>query len=356
MKITIRVDSSIQIGTGHLMRTLALANRLREEKASVSFICRDLEGNLSHLVESQKFGLHRLPKPKHPNTGGWLEVTLDQELQETKAVLSKEGEPIDWLIVDHYALDQEWEKALRPMVKRIMVIDDLANRPHDCNLLLDQNLHAGGEKRYEKLVPPECETLLGPTYALLREEFKKAHQTARTRDGTIRRVFIFFGGVDPSHETEKALRALALLKLADIEVDLIVGKENPARENIQKLCADLPRYHFHSQVANISEFMINADLALGAAGTTTWERLSVGLPSVVISIAKNQEKSAECAAKAGAHVYLGKGPEITDSHLAEQIEILLKDKEMMKKISKKAFKLVDGIGVERVVRKMEELL
>ncbi len=357
MRIAIRVDASEQIGMGHVMRTLTLAHELKKKGAEVSFVSRELPGNLCGFIESQGFFIQRLPSPQgvpieaplaHSH---WLGVDWSLDAEQTSAAIRK-LKP-HWLVVDHYALDKNWESNLRSSANKIMVIDDLADRPHDCDLLVDQNLYDRLETRYQGLISAKCETLLGPDYALLREEFKSTQRQLRPRDGSVRKIFIFFGGVDPSRETEKALRALSLLKLENLEVDVIVGKTNPARENIQKFCAELPHCHFHSQVTNISQFMREADLALGGGGTTTWERLCLGLPSIVISIAENQEKVAECVAKTGGQIYLGKASEINDQRLAAQIRILLEDQKTVKEISAKALRIVDGLGTERVSQKIQ---
>lgn len=305
----IRVDSSTTIGSGHLMRCLTLATQMREARYEVHFICRDLAGALLSLVEEQGFPLCVLPRHEsHANLKGyaaWLTVSQEEDARETQDVLHKIL-PVVRLIVDSYALDETWERELRPLVSEIFVIDDLANRRHDCDILLDQNFYLHMEHRYDGLVPIGCKLLLGPRHALLRQEFYEAKKRLRSRDGMLRRILIFYGGVDRTRETEKAIQALLLLKLQQIEVDVVVGSGNVRQEQIRQLCEVHDFLHFHSQVSNMAELMANADLCLGAGGTTTWERCFLGLPAIVTAVAENQFQVCEDCAIAGFIHYVGR--------------------------------------------------
>ncbi len=182
MKIAIRVDSSVLIGSGHLMRCLTLAGQLREQGGEVHFICRNLEGNLSHLITDRGYYLHLLPRAEKDDSltgyAAWLTVPQLRDAEETVAVM-RELEPVGRLVIDSYALDATWESVLRPYAEEMFVIDDLANRNHDCDILLDQNFYRNKEHRYDGLVPANCKMFLGPEHALLRPEFYKARETLR---------------------------------------------------------------------------------------------------------------------------------------------------------------------------------
>ncbi len=309
MKFAIRTDSSTKIGSGHLMRCLTLAEELREKNQQVVFVCRELEGNLIHLIKQKGFEVFSLPFPSgdfeaDPSVphSKWLETSWQNDLEQTKEALKIFGE-FDWLVVDHYALDCKWEAEIRDLTRKIMVIDDLADRKHDCDLLLDQNLYENMEVRYQGLVPDKCKLLLGPQYVLLRKEFKEARKNLRKRDGSIKRILIFFGGVDPTNETEKALKAIDELNKPEIVIDVVVGASNPNKQQIEKLCSERPNTNFYCQVQNMAELMNEADLAIGAGGTTTWERCYLGLPSIVVPIADNQVAIVEYAFKKGILKY-----------------------------------------------------
>jgi len=354
MKVVIRADASHRIGTGHLMRCLTLADMLRENGAVVSFICREHAGNLCDLVEEKGYAVHRLPYAE-PEVGigsneylQWLAVSQEEDARQTQAIVQREREKPTWLIVDHYALYEKWEKAMRPHTERIMVIDDLANRHHNCDLLLDQNLYEDLHTRYDDLLPPGCQKLLGPTYALLRPEFRQARQSLRKRDGSVKRLLIFFGGVDPTNETAKALEAVQLLNRPEIIVDVVVGAANSHTDLLKKQCADLTNVTVHGQVKNMAELMANADLAIGASGTTTWERCCLGLPTLVIAIAENQVAIAQESHRFGIAAYLGRAEEVTVQGLYAELEQLLKQLSVLRQMGKKAAKLVDGNGAESI--------
>ena len=206
--IVFRTDASQQIGSGHVMRCLTLAEALREAGGTIAFITRNHLGNLNDYIKSKEFNIHSLPDRNESNLSEslsgyekWLGVQQSQDAKDTIQVLS-EIDP-DWLIVDHYALDNNWEGELRPYTKKIMVIDDLANRCHDCDVLLDQN-YFHNQDRYSQLLSPSTIQLLGPQYALLRKCFAEKRKSFIHNSNEINRVFIFFGGTDPDNLTTMA--------------------------------------------------------------------------------------------------------------------------------------------------------
>lgn len=350
MNILIRADSSIQIGAGHVMRCLALADGLRRHGAAVSFACRELPGNICSLIAEGGYAVHRLPVLGGGNAQGAGNLDWREDAQQTASLLAAGKAVADWLIVDHYALGREWETLMRPYVGRIMAIDDLADRIHDCDLLLDQNLCENFDTRYEGLVPADCRKLLGPRYALLRPEFEQERQKLRVCNGSVRRILIFFGGSDSTNETAKALEAMRLLNHPEIAVDVVVGGGNPQKEKVKALCAALPNARFYCQVANMAELMASADLAIGAGGGATWERFCLELPSLVVAVAPNQEPVAEKAAAEGRLLYLGKSDEVTAVSISQAVGTLLQAHGWLNFLAKSGAALVDGRGVERVVR------
>jgi UDP-2,4-diacetamido-2,4,6-trideoxy-beta-L-altropyranose hydrolase len=344
MEILIRTDASQQIGSGHVMRCLTLANELRQ-KARMSFICRDLPGNMCDYIEQKGYLLHRLPL---------LGTDWQTDAQQTNAILAAENKLIDWLIVDHYFLNAQWEMTMRPYVNQIMVIDDMANRSHDCDLLLDQNLYTDMESRYKNLVPQHCKQLLGPEYALLRAEFLKARSTLRKRDGNIKRILIFMGGSDPTNETAKALEAIKLLNRSDITVDVVVGESNPYKEQVKQICAKLPNAAYYCQVSNMAELMVKADLAIGAGGSTNWERCCLGLPSLVMTIAENQEYLTQTLHEQGYLISLGAKQKVSAETISQNLYDILNEPERVLSFVDRGEQLVDGNGAKRVSSMIEE--
>jgi UDP-2,4-diacetamido-2,4,6-trideoxy-beta-L-altropyranose hydrolase len=361
MKVVFRVDASIQMGSGHVMRCLTLANELREQGAEITFLCREYKGHLFNLIVSSNHRLLRLAPAIKMAKGRlahapWLGTTQEEDALQTEEVLKVIEYP-DWLVVDHYALDVEWEKSMRAYVKHIMVIDDLADRVHDCDLLLDQNLHlADMETRYDKLVPSLCKILLGPKYALLRPEFKEARSNLKARDGNVKRIFVFFGGSDSTNETGKTLRAIKQLDRSDIAIDVVMGSTNLHHKDIAGLCAQFFEAALHCQVNNISELMARADIAIGAGGSTTWERCALSLPALTISIAENQVSIAEGVGQTNAQIYLGTASEVTSEIIVSQLEGLLQRPQKLIAMSEAGQRLVDTNGSHRIIKAIREAI
>lgn len=359
MHIAIRVDASIQMGSGHVMRCLALANDLREQGSDITFICREQPGHLIALIESLGYGLLRLPfvaGTPHGNLAHshWLGATQAEDARQTLEALKPLGH-MHCLVIDHYALDADWEAAMRSITERILVIDDLADRVHDCDVLLDQNLHlADMNNRYEKLVPPHSNILQGPKYALLRPEFKRVAANQKMRDGVVQRIFVFFGGSDPTNETGKALRAIKKLGRKDVAIDVVVGSANLQQEEISSFCAQLENTRFHKQVNNIAELMSAADIAIGAGGGTMWERCCLGLPTIVVSVAENQQSACEALARLGPILYLGRYEHVGVDLLEAALRVAMATPDLLRGMGEKCASIVDGQGVKRVVRQLIE--
>lgn len=348
MKVMIRTDSSSTIGSGHLMRCLTLADCLRLAGVSVTFICRDLPGNLYNEVIRQKFKLCLL---EH-KSGIEAEIS-DDDAQSTAGIIARDG-GADWLMVDNYALDKAWETLLRGSAKRIMVIDDLADRPHDCDILLDQNLFGNSEERYANLSPGGCLKLLGPRYALLRPGFFEARKKLRARTGSIRRILIAMGGADPHNVTITALKAIKELDDPDLLIDVAVGMANSHIDDIMEIARLIDGCTVHHPAKNMAGLMAAADLCLGAAGSTTWERCCLGLPTLFIAGSNYEVEIARSAEAAGIGKYLGKYDEVLPEYIRPELEAVMVDPETIRLWSANAAAFVDGRGVERVSRAIME--
>lgn len=332
MRVLVRTDASVDIGSGHLMRCLTLAERLREDGAEVSFICRDLPGAMFDMLQSHNFPFGKLPP-----------IQFSQELDAQLTISTAQSlfaDGIDWVVVDHYSLAAEWEGLLRSHTHKLLVIDDLANRLHDCDMLLDQNYYRDFELRYKNLVPNFCLTLLGPAYVLLREEFIHAKNKLRERDGVIRHILVFFGGSDPTNQTQKVLDALKLLQLKDIKIDVVVGIANPHKDLIRTQCNQSSEFNFHCQVSNMAELISNADLAIGAGGAAMWERCYLGLPTITVVFATNQQSTTEDVAKLGAIEYLGWSDQLDASDYANSLKGLIDNPLRVKEIGQLALSVL----------------
>ena len=360
MKVAFRTDASLQMGTGHLMRCLTLAGKLRTKGVRVSFICRELPGHMCDFIAGQGFVVSRLPAPvvdvssstTAVTHASWLGVEWLVDAEETSLALATDMEVADWLVVDHYALDIRWEEYLRPSARRIMVIDDLADRQHDSDLLLDQNYYCDMENRYTDLVPEQCRLLLGPRYALLRDEFSEFSDVANQRDGSVDRVLIFFGGSDPSRETERALASIRLLDRLDMAVDVVVGGINERQEQVRELCTSMPNCRYHCQTDDMAGLMAKADVFVGAGGGSSWERCALGLPSIIISIARNQDKVCEDLAVAGAIRFLGLAGDVDAAVIADALIEWLHDPEKVRAVGLCAAQIANAQGGDRVIEVM----
>jgi UDP-2,4-diacetamido-2,4,6-trideoxy-beta-L-altropyranose hydrolase len=335
MKIAFRADASITIGTGHVMRCLTLADRLQEDGVSARFLCRPLDGHLGERITARGHDLAWLP----------VRESLARDAEDSLEALADEA-PWDWLVVDHYGLDAAWERVMRGAAKKVMAIDDLADRTHDCDLLLDQNLQEPG--RYSGLVPDACQILIGPRYALLRPQFAAARQGLRPREGKVKRLLVLFGGTDAGGATLKALAAIQLLGRPDLAVDVVVGQANPHRAAIEAACRALPGATLHCQVGDMASLMTAADLFVGAGGTSSWERCCLGLPALVISIADNQIAQSVALAEAGVHRYLGPASSVVTHRLAREISSLMLQLDLLQNMALRGKDLVDGLGAERI--------
>lgn len=352
MKVVFRADASTQMGIGHLMRCLTLAEALRARGAETRFICREQVGHLIPLLRQRAIPVTALPGPAKgaiplgDEYAVWLGVTQAEDAGQTIEAL--DGERADWLVVDHYGLDIEWEIRLRSHTERLMVIDDLANRPHDCDLLLDQNYSADGEDRYTGLVPGPCKRLVGPRYALLRPEYAGYRKTLRPYDREVRRVLIFFGGTDPDNLTGTALAALSVPELRHLTVDLVVGPNNPHAETLRRQAAERGGATLYPSQSSLSDLMARADLAIGAGGGTTWERLCLGLPTVLVTIADNQRPAAEALAEARHVHYVGHSSDVSVENLSKAILASISNPVRLAEMSLQNQLLVDGLGAPRI--------
>lgn len=303
--VVIRTDSSTTIGSGHTVRCLTLAQALREFGADVSFVSRAAPGDFIGLVENSGFAVRRLVG----------DATEAADAADTIATL--DGWKPDWIVVDHYALGSSWEAASRPHAKKMLAIDDLG-RSHTTDALLDQNPAADLEHRYGHL-PDGTVRMLGPRFALLQPDYAPLRPSVRRRSHPPRRLLIYFGGGDPGDMTGRALRAFLALQCSDILADVVIGSANPHAGSTRALAAAADNVAVHSGLASLAPLIIAADLSIGAGGATTLERLCLGLPSVVVTVADNQKPVAAELARRGLITWLGDEADLQDDVLEEAL-------------------------------------
>lgn len=355
MRTAIRVDASSQIGTGHFMRCLCLADALKQRGAQIRFVCRQVPEHLKDMLAAK--GHRLIPLDSRSNAAikddlahaHWLGSSQYSDAKDTIQALSDQA--WEWLVVDHYALDKRWESALRKTAKEILAIDDIADRHHDCDVLLDQNYYADMGTRYAGKVPAHCRLLLGPTYALLRDEFRQLREQVKPRTGPVKRVLVFFGGVDAGNCTGRTIEVLANLGIEGLRVDVVIGAQHPHREQIESACLE-HKFSFHMQTKRLAELIASADLAIGAGGATTWERCCLGLPALTVSLANNQTEIAKSLELLGASIYVGEQDVASVAVMRNAILDLIRSKDQFEKLSLKAFSMADGLGVDRLCKIM----
>ncbi len=324
MIVVVRVDASAELGSGHVMRCLTLAHRLTRAGAAVSFICTEVLGALSDFIEARGYAVARIGSAGDASTAVARGVQAwEADAAASRAAIRTSGARPDLLVVDHYGLDARWERLLRPLVGRILVLDDLANRPHDCDLLLDQSLHDDPDGRYANLVDPATRVFVGPSYALLREEFDVVSPSPR--DGGLRQLLVFFGGNDSSNEIGKVINALRALGAARPAVTVVLGPQYARTAQIRDATRDLESLEIIAETNEMSRLMATADLGIGTCGGAAWERCAVGLPALVVVTADNQRDDARLLERLGAVRILGDAGAVDTADWCEHIRALERD-------------------------------
>lgn len=353
MNIVFRVDASIDIGSGHVMRCLALARALREDGATCSFICRSHAGNMIDDIRKESFDVYELPlyqlgNPEVFSYENWLGAPLWVDLSQSIQVLK--GLMPEWVVVDHYGIDATWEMGISQFCLRIMVIDDFSNREHACDVLLNQNITANKDS-YQHLVHNSCTMLLGPSYAILRPEFLnlRSFSLSRRRTSRLKRIFISMGGVDGLNVTSRILSALKTCNLpSDICIDVVMGKNAPWTHKVKKIALSMPWFtRVIVDAKNMSELVSESDLAIGAAGSSTWERCCLGSPSILVILAENQRETALALAETGVALILDINSLLDDGIRAE-IKKITANLDLLKQMTEKSSRIVDGLGISRI--------
>ena len=368
MNFLIRADASLAIGSGHIMRCLTLARALKADGHGVHFVCRALSGHLADWIRAQGFACSLLepdtassqpenpapPVASAPPHAHWLPLPQEQDAADCAPLIAAQRP--DWIICDHYALDAVWQRAARAVCgSRLMVIDDLCDRAHDADLLLDQTLNRRRQD-YAGLLPAGCRVLAGTRYALLRDEFAAARPAAlAARAATSKqpesRILLNLGGVDEHNYTLAVLKALQpLAGSLKFALTVVMGATAPHTAAVREFAAAAPYpCRVLSAADNMAQLMAQADLAIGAAGSTSWERCCLGLPTLLLVLADNQRAVAAALQQAGAALVL-ETQELSAPAFAAALRELQKRQPEM---SQAAAALCDGLGVQRVLRHLD---
>lgn len=356
IKILFRVDASALIGGGHVMRCLSLAKELRVRGAICFFVCIAYDGNLIDLIRNSGFTVYEIPlpddgSPLYDSLSDRRSKQKDKWEADAKATLNMVPDEVDWLVIDHYDLDWRWEGVLRSQAKKILAIDDLADRVHDADLLLDQNEVENKDRRYDGLLAESCGRLLGPRYALLDPQYARLHEDAKAREGAVKKIIISFGRADTQELTLLALEALLALDVPEIEIDVVYGESDDRVQALIPNLSEHPKVVIYQNLPSLAQLFAAADLAIGGAGTTTWERCCLGLPAIVVTIAENQHLIARQLHRLGLIRWIGDKDGVTLSSLKAAISDVLSTG-MSPESSRSCLNLVDGHGAARVAELM----
>ncbi len=331
--LLIRTDANARIGTGHLMRCLALAQAWRAEGGAVTFVTAcDSEGLLRRLRD-EGTGVFRLDST-YPEPGEW---------ETTSRALA--AHPGAWVVLDGYHFDPAYQRRIRETGHPLLVIDDLAHL--DCyvaDLILNQNIYAE-DLHYDH--EPGTRLLLGTAYALLRREFWPWQTWQRETPEVARKVLVTLGGSDPDNQTLKVIRALQGVDVPGLEATVVVGASNPHVADLEAAAGDSQSIRLVRNVINMPELMSWADVAISAGGSTCWELMLMGVPSLLVTLAENQRRIAEALDRIGFAVSLGWYSELEVETLQAEMEKLMLDPSMRCQMSTIGPRWVDGAGAKR---------
>ena len=337
--IFIRVDSSTKIGYGHFIRCMALADTL-QKNFKINFISRSLEGNLISGIQDKGFGIFRF----YSNSE---KINEKNDAQKTISLIKKHSGQKNILIIDNYQLSKKWETYVKPFVHKLIAIDDLPNRSHNCDLLIDQNLHTKVNGLYKGLIPSNCIKLIGPKFSMIRKKFRMLKKSVKPRTFPIKKILVSFGGSDTENQTLIALNSIKKMN-RKIDVDVVVGKANKCKKTLKIFCNRNNHFTYHEQIDNIADLMLSSDLSIGSSGSTTWERCILGLPAIVSISSNDQMDIANSLSQKKCIINLGDAKKLTETNYINVITNLKKND--LRNMSKNSMSLVDGNGTQRILK------
>ncbi len=362
MKIVFRVDSGSHMGIGHVMRCLTLAHELKKKNHQISFITKNHK-NFSEKAIADHFpvsvidsGVPRdLSVSERYDYANWLGESWQSDLEKTNKILEGIGQ-VDLVIVDHYSLGKDYEQGLK--CSKVMAIDDLMNRSHHCDLVLDQNITAD-QKRYDQLVEKKgAKLLMGPPFAMLRPEFEGLHKQVSIGDSAreINSILVFFGAADVNGDCLKIARALTPNEFSRFNITFILHSEHQDYPELSKLLSSHKKAQLLSFVANLAELMMKTDLFIGAGGTTSWERACLGVATALLSVADNQTLICQELGEKGICHYLGRSDKMTKDNWQTFFEEIVPQNSLWYGFRSRSYQLIDGMGTKRVALAIEEIL
>jgi UDP-2,4-diacetamido-2,4,6-trideoxy-beta-L-altropyranose hydrolase len=342
VKLFIRADANSQIGTGHIMRCISLAQAWQDQGGAVTFISHCESDALKDRIQGEGFRFialaHASPDPYD------LQFTLS-------TFKSESANQKKWLVLDGYHFTPKYQKAIRDEGIHLLVIDDMNHLPYyHADILLNQNIHAPDLKYH---CDKDTTLLMGTRYVLLRREFLKYRDFKRQIPDQAKNILVTLGGGDPDNVTLKVIEALKLLNKPNIMAKIIIGPANPHQETIGKAIASA---RFEAELLtnppNMPELMAWADLAVSASGSTCWELAFMGVPSIVLILAENQAAVAEYLMNKKAVLNLGIFAECSKEHISDACKILIGSSIARTSLLQQSKMLINGPGPNQVIKSM----
>lgn len=362
--VLFRVDSGSKIGIGHVRRCANLATSMKNSGIECVFVCLDLPNNISNFLRENGFRVYTTDISVKEL--GWVGSYTDQyhglgDKTFSHADQLATGKIIDsikpsLIIVDHYFLAQKWETHFKQKGIAIVVIDDLANRPHNCDILIDQNFFGSeARNRYKNLVPAHSKKLFGPSYALIERKYANSRNLKKFDEGDTK-VLISLGGSDPDNVTGLILQFLLDSNLPNLSYKVVLGPSNIFRKEIETQLSDAANFKIFYSPESLFDLTHESDIVIGAGGSSTWERMALGTPSLIVGIAENQMEISQFLADKGLIIYLGKSEELNSANFTYEFKKLLSSHSKRHTMAQQNKKLVDGLGTEKVCEEVIKIL
>lgn len=341
MNVFFRADASESIGTGHLMRCLVLADAVASQGGHSHVIVRNWNTVSRRILDNTPHGVSSLDLPDN--------CDALEDARRCLQVLQARNGTIDWLVVDHYGLDARWERLAGSTATALLVIDDLADRPHDCDALVDPGLGRQASA-YAAWLPAHAQTLLGSSYAILKPAYARHHDSAPRWPQT-RRAHVFFGGGSSSAWLPACVEALMDAEPA-LEVFAVGICNDAAMQRLEARHGRRLTWSRHE--TDMAVHYARCSVAVGSPGTATWERACIGLPSALMATASNQVPILEQLDRQGLCRYLGPAWEWHTPRLTNQLRAFLKDSASLATMRALGTASVDGRGAERIVQRLRD--
>ena len=341
IKVLFRVDASATIGSGHLMRCLALAQTWQDFDGKAVFAVATEIGNLQKRLETEGIIVYPLSAISGSQEDAAATIALAEQLN------------VSWLVVDGYQFGSEYQQQLKQAGLKVLFIDDYGHADfYEADFVLNQNVSAS-ESLYS-FCASHTQLLLGTQYVLLRREFRQWQGWQRDHPKVARKILVTLGGSDPDNVTLKVMQALSAIAEPALEVVVVIGGNNPYQQQLEKVAQQSPfPMRLRQNVTNMPALMAWADVAIAAGGSTNWELAFMGLPSIILTVADNQSAIAQRLGDLGVTVSLGWHQQLTVNQLTTAISNLLIEQQQRQQMSQQGKQLVDGLGSQRVIEIMK---